>query len=302
MYVRHAESFLGQAIGSNSAEALPRVLRSLQAAAGPFAGACEAAAAAAAALQQGPQPAAAAALQAQLPAIQAMDACLRLLTRCGPSFPTRGAAEPAPPLLPGERISGAHAAQALRSLFHLATAWLQAVQTLAAAQQAAQPATPAGATAAAGAALRALLLAGARVYKAAGSLTATWLSQLVAALVQGSADPDAAAVAQGLVHGVLAAAADLLRLLASPRGLDPGWRPALHQASVWAAESLVSLSSIALSSGIRPPPALLDAVWRSEQAQARPGPQACMRSLGCGSTAAAAPGRWPGGCMCGTGC
>lgn len=271
--VRHAESFLAQAMGTFSSELLPRVLLQLQACSGGFAAACDAAAArvqqAAAA---GQRPAAAPSLDDQLPAFRAMDICLRLLMRCGPLFPTRGAAEPAAPLTGGQTagaICGAHAVQTLRGLCQLAAAWLRSVQAMTAAtaaQQAAQPSTPAHAAACGGAGLHAMLLAGGRLHKALGSLTATFLSQLVMALVHGTADPDAAAVAHELVLGVLSSAAGLLQALVSP-ALDLGWRPLLHRAAVWGAESLVSLSSIALSSALKPPPALLGALWSSEQAQ-----------------------------------
>ncbi|PRW61041.1 Tubulin-folding cofactor B [Chlorella sorokiniana] len=274
VYVRHAESFLAQAMGTFSSELLPRVLLQLQACSGSFAAACDAAAARvqAAAAAAGQQQQAAPSLDDQLPAFRGMDVCLRLLMRCGPLFPTRGAAEPAAPLADNEGmgpISGAHAVQTLRGLCQLAAAWLRSVQAMAAAtaaQQAAQPSTPAHAAGGGGASLHAMLLAGGRLHKAIGSLTATFLSQLVMALVHGTADPDAAAVAQELVLCVLSSAAGLQQALVSP-AMDLGWRPLLHRAAVWGAESLVSLSSIALSSALKPPPALLGALWSSQQAQ-----------------------------------
>lgn len=275
VYVRHAESFLAQAMGTFSSELLPRVLLQLQACSGSFTAACDAAAArvqAAAAAPGQQHHAAAPSLDDQLPAFRAMDICLRLLMRCGPLFPTRGAAEQAAPLGSNDAagaISGAHAVQTLRGLCQLSAAWLASVQAMAAAtaaQQVAQPSTPAHAAAGGGAGLHAMLLAGARLHKATGSLTATFLSQLVMALVHGTADPDAAAVAQELVLCVLSSAAGLLQALVSP-AMDLGWRPLLHRAAVWGAESLVSLSSIALSSALKPPPALLGALWSSEQTQ-----------------------------------
>ena len=294
VYLRHAESFLAQATSTFSGDLLPRVLLHLQASSGGFAAACEAAAARVqAAAAAGPHAAAAApSLDDLLPAFRALDVCLRLLTRCGPLFPTRGAAEPAPLLAGGSEgpaaISGAHAVQSLRGLFQLATLWLRSVQAMAAAtaaQQAAQPSTPAHSAAGGGTGLHAMLLAGGRLHKAAGALTATFLSQLVMGLVQGSADPDAAAVAQELMQGVLSSAAGLLCALASP-ALDLGWRPLLHRPAVWAAESLVTLTSIALSSALKPPPALLGALWSSEQAQV--GWAAVLLRSGCGRAWAAA--------------
>lgn len=195
---------------------------------------------------------------------------LRLLTRCGPSFPTRGAAEQPAPLAAGsgEAASGAHAVQCMRALCQLAAVWLQAVQALAAAtRQAGQPSTPAhlaaGGEAGGGVGLAAMLLAGSRLHQALGSLTATWLSQLITGLVQGSADPDAGPVARELLWGVLSSGAATLQAATSP-GLA-GWQGALHRAAVWSAESLVSLSSIALSSSLKPPAALLQALWGPEQ-------------------------------------
>lgn len=282
--MRHAEGFLGRAIGSFSSDLLPAVLLRFQGAGATFAQACQAAAAGVAQAVAGGSPAAspAAALDGWLPAFRAMDICLRLLTRCGPSFPTRGAADSsaglAPPAGSGDPVTGAHAAQCLRATFQLAGGWLQAVQAIAAAsqqqgQQQGQPATPSLAAAAAGGGgegggLPAMLLAGSRLYKAAGSLTATWLSQLLAGLVQGSADPDAGAVAQQLVQGLLSTAAALLQAVASPH--LAGWQPLLHRAAVWAAESLLSLSSIALSSALKPPAQLLEGVWRSQEVQVGP--------------------------------
>lgn len=279
--MRHAEGFLGRAIGSFSADLLPAVLQRFQGAGTAFEQACQAAAAGVAqAVAAGSFAASpAAALEAWLPAFRATDICLQLLTRCGPSFPTRGAADGsaglAPPAGSGEPVSGAHAAQCLHVTFQLAGGWLQAVQAIAGAsqqqgQQQGQPATPSLAAAAAGGGggggLSTMLLAGSRLYKVAGSLTATWLSQLLAGLVQGSADPDAAAVAQQLVQGLLSTAATLLQAVASPQ--LAGWQPLLHRAAVWAAESLVSLSSIALSSALKPPPQLLEGIWRSHETQA----------------------------------
>lgn len=274
-FVRHAESFLGRAIGSFSAELLPRVLLTFQASSMAFAAACQQVAAAAQAAEAGREaPAAAAALGQLLPSFCKLDACLRLLTRCGPSFPVRGAAE-APPTLSasggGEPPSGATAVQSLRALCQLAAVWLHSVQALAGAiaLPEGQPSTP-NHLAAAGVGggregLSAMLLAGSRLYKTVGSLTATWLSQLVLGLVQGTADPDAAAVAQELLQCVLSAAADLLQ--AATRAQMAGWQAALHRATLWAAESLVALTSIALSSSVKPPVALLEAVWSSPQVQ-----------------------------------
>ena len=248
---------------------LPRVLLRLEAASAAFAQACQQAAAAVGRDAAGAQPT----LDSLVPAFRAMDVCLRLLTRCAPSFPTRGAADSAEPLAGAEgtagAVSGAHAVQSMRALFQLSAGWLRSVQAIAAAaQQAGQPSTPAHPAAAGGSGgLAAMLLAGSRVHKAIGSLTATWLSQLMMALVQGSADPEAAPVAQELVQGVLSSAAALLQALTAPQ-LE-GWQAGLHQGAVWAAESLVSLSSIALSSSLKPPPALLAAVWSSDQVQVR---------------------------------
>lgn len=272
--MRHAESFLAQAMGTFSADLLPRVLLQLQACSTGFAAACDTAAAhvQAAAAAAGPPQAAAPSLDDQLPAFRAIDICLRLLMRCGPLFPTRGAAEPAGPLAGGPDagpISGAHAVQTLHGLCQLADAWLRSLQAMAAAtaaQQAAQPSTPAHAAAGGGAGLHAMLAAAARLHKAIGSLTATFLSQLVLALVHGTADPDAAAVAQQLVLCVLSSAAGLMHALVSP-AMDLGWRPLLHRTAVCGADGLMSLSSIALSSALKPPPALLGALWSSEQAQ-----------------------------------
>ncbi|KAL4856757.1 putative sphingolipid transporter spinster 2 [Chlorella vulgaris] len=274
-FVRHAESFLGRAIGSFSAELLPRVLLSFQASSMAFAAACQQVTAAAQAAEAGREAAAAAAALGQLlPSFRELDACLRLLTRCGPSFPIRGAAE-APPTLSasdgGEPPSGATAVQSLRALCQLAAVWLHSVQALvgAIALPEGQPSTPIplADTGVGGSreGLSAMLLAGSRVYKTVGSLTATWLSQLVLGLVQGTADPDAAAVAQELLQCVLSAAADLLQAATSAQ--MAGWQPALHRATLWAAESLVALTSIALSSSVKPPVALLEAVWSSPQVQ-----------------------------------
>lgn len=266
MYVRHCEGFLGQVIGSFAADMVPRILLRLQACTGGFAAACEAVATAARAAQQQQQQAAA--LDAQVAAFRAMDVCLQLLIRCGPHFSTRGAADAPVPLSVGgsKGASGAHAVQSMRGLLQLASGWLHSVQAIVAAtQQAGPPATPAHSAAVAGAGLQAMLIAGSRLHKAVGSLTATWLSQLVMGLVQQSADPDAATAAQELVQGVLSSAAALLTAVAASQ-MD-GWRPLLHRAAVWAAESLVSLSSIALSSSLKPPAALLGALWQSDQAQ-----------------------------------
>ena len=280
VFVRHAESFLGRTIGSFSADMLPRLLLRLQAASAAFAQACQQAAAAVCGQNAAGAQATLATLDGLVPAFRGMDVCLRLLTRCAPIFPTRGAAENAEPLAAGGGmaggVSGAHAVQSMRALFQLSAGWLQSVQAIAgAAQQAGQPSTPAHPAAGAGSrgGLAAMLLAGSRVYKAVGSLTATWLSQLMMALVQGSADPEAAPVAQELVQGVLSSAAALLQALAAPQ--LAGWQAGLHQGAVWAAESLVSLSSIALSSSLKPPPALLGAVWSSDQVQVR-----CLNCLG----------------------
>lgn len=279
VWVRHAEGLLGRATGSFSSDLLPAVLRRFQRAGAAFEGACQAAAAgvaqAVAAGGAGAPPAAV--LDAGLPTFQGMDVCLRLLTRCGPSFPTRGAANASSGLAPpaGEPVSGAHAVQCLRATLQLAGGWLHAVQAIAGAsqqqgQQQGQPATPSLTAAAGSGGLPALLLAGSWLYKAAGSLTATWLSQLLAGLAQGSADPDAAAVAQQAVQGLLSAAAALLQAVASPQ--LAGWQPLLYRAAVWAAESLVSLSSVALSSALKPPVQLLEGVWRSHEVQARARP------------------------------
>jgi hypothetical protein len=251
---------------------LPRVLLRLQAASAAFAQACQQAAAAAGRDAAGAQ----ATLDGLVPAFRAMDVCLRLLTRCAPSFPTRGAADSAEALAGAAgAVSGAHAVQSMQALFQLSAGWLQSVQAIAAAaQQAGQRSTPVHPAAAAGSGgLAAMLLAGSRVHKAIGSMTATWLSQLTMALVQGSANPEAAPVAQELVQGVLSSAAALLQALTAPQ--LAGWQAGLHQGAVWAAESLVSLSSIALSSSLKPPPALLAAVWSSEQVQVR-----CLGWLG----------------------
>ena len=280
VYARHAESFLGRVLGTFSRDMVPRVLLRFQAAAAVFAAACQQVAGAAAAAAGGGGGAAdataavVAAAHRELHSFRGLDLCLRLLMRCGPHLPARGVTEAPEPLASAAAtVSGAHAVETLGTLSHLAAGWLQTVQAVAAAsataaQPGGQPCTPAHAAAAGngGSGLEAMLLAGGRVHKAIGSLAATWLSQQVAAQASGSGDPEAVPTVCQLALAVPSSAASLLQAVAGDPRLA-GWQAALHPAAVWGGESLVSLSSVALSSSFKPPAALLEAVWQCEAVQ-----------------------------------
>jgi hypothetical protein len=257
VFVRHAESFLGRTVTTFAADRLPALLLAAQAACVQLAAASAAAAAAAAA----PQPQVAAAVGAALapaaPALQGADACLRLLARCGPSLPLRGVAGAPDELAPDADVSGAHGAAVLGALCQLADGWAACVGTVAAAAQpAGEPRTPPPLAAEAAAGLAAWLAAGGRLYKAAGSLTATWLSRLVLGLAHGTVDPDCGTIARRLLHSHLHSCATLLRAAAAAPA-EGGWRGALAPAAVWAGEALVAATSVALSSSLKPPATLL---------------------------------------------
>lgn len=247
VYVRHCEAFLARAVGTIPAELLPPLLLQLQAAQAGFAQVCEALAG------QGGSVAGAAAALAQL------DVLLRLLARAGPHLAAAGAAGgPLGPLVPSVRPSSAHAAQAFSAVVQLAATWLHAMQCMAAASPA-EPSTPVHGRAGQLAGLSAFLAIGARIHKCLGALCATWLPQLM--IAQAAANDSAAAtdvtqLAEAQLQAAAAMLASLLRL--------PHWQGILHRVALAATQGLVALTSIAISSSMRPPVALLRASAASQ--------------------------------------
>eukprot|EP00887_Chlorella_sp_A99_P000228 scaffold13.g228.t1 len=250
VYVRHAEAFLARAVGTFSADLLPAVLQQLEAARPAFVAACEQLVA------SGSAAAAAAPTAAAVRAgLTRMEVALRLVARCGPYLPATAA---------GERLRGVHAVRAYSAVAQLAGMWLGTLQRLAAATSAADPVTPAGRGGPASS-LPAFVQVGMRIHKCLAALTATWLPQVMMAAQGGdssTADADVAAGAASLVEALLSAAAQLLGTL--PHLPAPG---VLHAVALAAAEGLISLSSISLASGTKPPAALLRAVVTSQHYQ-----------------------------------
>ena len=248
VYVRQAESFLARAVGTFSSELLPLILRHSEQGKAVFLQACEQLAVCGRA-----SPSAAAALAH-------VDIVLRLLARAGPFLHLARVEEPAARApQPGERLRGAHGMLAFAHLTQLGALWLQALQHFAAAG----PSTPAAGQSGQPSSLAAILQVGARIHKCLGALSATWLPQLMMARASEAADPAAHACLASLVDGLLSTASQLHFALLQL----PSWQGVLHPVALAAAESLVSLSSITLSSSMKPPESLLQLVAASSQLQ-----------------------------------
>lgn len=112
---------------------------------------------------------------------------------------------------------------------------------------------------------------GARAFRALGALSATWLSRLMLSMLPAGRDAaggdgEVLAFVQRLALGALSAPAQLLGMLCTLGGPAAG---PLVEAAAAAAESLVPLTSIAMSSQMKPSPDLLLGLLGSPAYQVR---------------------------------
>lgn len=262
IFAQQAEYFIAHAVSSYSRDLIPQLLNLL----GPGM-----AATMQATNQHGPK--------GQIAYLRA-DFALRLAARCAPHLPTTALTSLPGPLEEG--ITGAHALQLVDVLLKFGSDLLAAIDN---ALQSGQHQNQNE--------LVVLVRVGSTAFRALSPIMTTWLPQVL--LMQARADPEVENTMTRVVLGVLDLVAGGL-VGASKIATLPQWTALGKEFAMSASQTFLSLTSIALSSGMRPPVTLLHAVSASPAVsnlataiaaglQGQPGvhiPPAVLRPLGVG--------------------